>query len=98
MVLAAASYSPRGAGLVSPRHRQCVTASLISASGDQDHTTWPSAPGIARLATPPRPPHPALNTPDDAQRPSCERGMKGEKHEFPKNGSGIFSQGGLDRG
>jgi hypothetical protein len=54
MVLAAASYSPRGAGLVSPRHvpvsacrsrqgRHRQTGSLISASGDQDHTTWPSA-------------------------------------------------------
>jgi hypothetical protein len=28
--------------------------------------------------------------------PLIERGMKGEKHEFPKNGSGIFLRGGLE--
>ena len=42
-VLTAASYSPRGAGLVSPRPPGLLTRGLISASGDQDHTTWPSA-------------------------------------------------------
>jgi hypothetical protein len=51
----------------------------------------------ARLAPPTRPPHPALNTPDDAQRPSCERGMRGEKHGFLENGRGISLRAGLDR-
>src|SRR5689334_10602246 len=43
MVLAAASYSPWCAGLDSHHHRRNITASLIPASGNQDHTTWPSA-------------------------------------------------------
>ena len=43
MVLAAASYSPWCTGLDSHHHRRNITAGLISASGDQDHTTWPSA-------------------------------------------------------
>jgi hypothetical protein len=38
---------------------------LIPASGDRDHTTSPSAPGIARLATPTRPSHPAPNVRGD---------------------------------
>src|ERR1700761_4031487 len=44
MVLTAASCSPWSAGLDS-LHRRCVrhAQGLIPASGDQDHTTWPSA-------------------------------------------------------
>ena len=37
--------SPRGAGLDSPRHFANVPQSLTSASGGQDHTLSPSAPG-----------------------------------------------------
>jgi len=43
MVLTAASCSPRCTGLFSHRRLALVTPGLIPASGDRDHTTWPSA-------------------------------------------------------
>jgi hypothetical protein len=46
-------------GLDSRRHPASVSQSLISASGDQDHTLSPSAPIVARPAIPRRPPRPA---------------------------------------
>jgi hypothetical protein len=54
-------------------HRRLADLSstdLIPASGDQDHTTSPSASQGARLAHSKRPSHPALHVRDDAQRPS----------------------------
>src|SRR6185312_3928556 len=46
MVLTAAPRSPRGTGLDSPRHLRAWLADLIPASGDQDHTAWPSAKDV----------------------------------------------------
>ena len=43
MVLTAASCSPWSAGLDSLHRLRIITAGLVPASGDQDHTTWPSA-------------------------------------------------------
>jgi hypothetical protein len=42
MVLTAASCSPWSAGLDSLHRLEIITQDLIPASGDQDHTTWPS--------------------------------------------------------
>jgi hypothetical protein len=42
---------------------------LAPASGRQDHTTSPSATSAARLASPPRPPHPMPNVRDDRDTP-----------------------------
>jgi len=108
MVLTAASYSPRGAGLVSPRHRRFQacrvredrhrqTAGLISASGDQDHTTWPSA--FRSLVWRPHRVHriPPSTLLTMRSAPLIERGMQEQKHKFPKNGRGIFLHRGLDR-
>src|SRR6185437_13361798 len=44
VVLTAASRSPWSAGLVSLHPPGLMTRGLIPASGDRDHTTWPSAP------------------------------------------------------
>jgi len=69
MVLAAASYSPRGAGLVSPRHLPVITGKLdpsVGGSGPYDLAVRARA---ARLATQVRPPHPALHVRDDAYAP-----------------------------
>ncbi|MGC1554310.1 MAG: hypothetical protein WA806_16165, partial [Bradyrhizobium sp.] len=46
-----------------------ISANLTPASGRQDHTALPSARGVVRLATPPRPPHPAPNVRDDRDTP-----------------------------
>jgi hypothetical protein len=54
--------------------RSLLLKNLTPASGRQDHTTSPSAPGAARLAPPKRPPHPAPNVRDDGQRPSARGG------------------------
>jgi hypothetical protein len=51
----------------------------------------------ARLAAPTRPSHPAPNVRDDGARPSCGCGMRQDNHIFPKNGSGIFGRGGVER-
>jgi hypothetical protein len=46
-------------GLFCHRRSRNNPATLMPASGHQDHTPSPSATSVARLATPPRPPHPA---------------------------------------
>jgi len=83
-------------GLLAPVTGSFVTASLISASGDQDHTTWPSAlePLVWRPQHVHRIPHSTLLTMRSA--PLIERGMRGEKHGFPKNGRDIFLREGLE--
>src|SRR5690242_6776976 len=88
--LPAASYSPRGAGLVSPRRLLVIPASLISASGDQDHTTWPSA--LGSLVWQPQRVHriPLSTLLTMRSAPLIERGVAREKHRLPKNGSDIF--------
>jgi hypothetical protein len=59
MVLTVTSCSPRGPGSLAPvTSADYVRESLAPASGRQDHTTSPSATSVARLAPPPRPPHP----------------------------------------
>src|SRR5262245_22674142 len=65
-------------------------------AGRQDHTTWPSALGslVWRPQHVHRIPPSTLLTMRSA--PLIERGMRGEKHEFPKNGSTIFSRRGLE--
>src|SRR5580693_4875455 len=60
MVLTACFALSRVTGLsCHPRRRKLLSADLTPASGRQDHTTSPSAAGIARQARRPRPPHPA---------------------------------------
>jgi len=59
-----------------PSPAEVVSANLIPASGDQDHTTLPSA-GCAFVAAPPRPPHPAPRFVTIASRPSCETRRRG---------------------
>ena len=55
---------------LSCHHRpRSLPANLTPASGRQDHTTSPSATSVARLAPPPRPPHPAPNVRDDRDTP-----------------------------
>jgi len=48
-------------GLSCHHRRRIITASLISASRYQDHTTSPSARQRVRLSRNKRPPHPAAN-------------------------------------
>ena len=63
--------SPRRAGLVGRRHPQSL-ASLIPASGDQDHTASPSAPAspVVRNQRVHRIPQPTCR--DDRDTPLCE--------------------------
>ena len=64
-----------GTGLSCPRRLQDhYLASLISASGYQDHTTSPSATAPLVLRHHRRPSHPALHVRDDASAPPDERG------------------------
>ena len=60
-----------GTGLFCPRHFRGIVSheTLAPASGRQDHTTSPSATSAARLASPPRPSHPAPNVRDDRDTP-----------------------------
>ena len=53
----------------SPARCESIVAELTPASGRQDHTTSPSAAGVARLASLPRPSHPAPNVRDDRETP-----------------------------
>ena len=72
-------------------------ANLIPASGNQDHTAWPSASGalVSRTTRVHRTPLPTSVT--IAKRPSLiGSGMRGENHTLLKNGSTIFFAGGLD--
>jgi hypothetical protein len=71
MVLRFPSCSPRRPGLLSPSaaQRVSVVAVLISASGDQAHTTSPSAISTVRLSVDSRPSHPAPNVRDDRETP-----------------------------
>src|ERR1700754_1981000 len=57
MVLTAASCSPRSAGLDSLHRPGIITRDLIPASGDQDHTTWPSARMLSPARERAEPPH-----------------------------------------
>jgi hypothetical protein len=51
------------------RVMRSIIANLTPASGRQDHTALPSARSVVRLATLPRPPHPAPNVRDDRETP-----------------------------
>ena len=75
MVLTTYPRSPRSAGLDSLRRLEIITQDLISASGDQDHTTSPSAPAtlVLRSHCVHRIPLPTSVT--IAKRPSCGCGM-----------------------
>jgi hypothetical protein len=104
MVLRLIARSPRSAGLDSLRRPQARhLQGLIPASGDQDHTPSPSVKLLssARLK---RAQHPHVHrilfptSVTIASRPSDGDRMRGEKHVFLKNRSGIFLMGGLDRG
>ena len=88
---------PRGAGLVSPRHRRFRHRQLdlsVGRSGPYDLAVraW-----LARLATPTRPPHPALNTPDDAQRPSYRARDARRKTCISEKRKRYILREGLDR-
>jgi len=103
VVLTAASCSPWCAGLVSHHHplgvsdevRRRHSAGLISASGDRDHTTWPSAltalvsrgQSVHRI---PRPTFVTTRTPLRWERDAPTN------HILLKNGSTIFSRWGLN--
>jgi len=52
---------PGDRAFLPPSPARSSPANLTPASGRQDHTTSPSASGVARPAPPPRPPHPAPN-------------------------------------
>jgi hypothetical protein len=71
------------------RHRH--PASLIPASGNQDHTTSLVRIRAARLAAPTRPSHPASHVRGDwPNAPPGESRMRAYNHNFLKNGRRIF--------
>jgi hypothetical protein len=83
-------------GLVASVTRKKL-ASLISASGDQDHAASLVRADIARQAKPARPSHPIPTFVAIGQTPlQVEAGRAGSKHEFLKNGSSIFFDRRLD--
>jgi hypothetical protein len=59
VVLRLTSRSPRRPGFLATVISGSLPANLTPASGCQGHTTSPSAVSAVRLASPPRPPHPA---------------------------------------
>jgi len=65
----------------------------VGASGPHDFAVRRS---FARLATLPRPPHPAPNVRDDGQRPSLGRDGGSCRSDLPDGLSEIFLQMGLD--
>jgi hypothetical protein len=75
-VLAAASYSPRGAGLVSPRHVPIITGRLDLSVGRSGPYDLAVRARVARPATQTRPSHPALHVRDDAYAPPDEPGRR----------------------
>ena len=75
-------------------------ANLIPASGNQDHTISPSVPGVARLATPTRPSHPAPNVRGDCAYAPLQQGRtaRSKATDLPDAASGIFATGGVTGG
>jgi hypothetical protein len=84
-------------GLDSHRRQPVIAASLIPASGDQDHTTSPSATCRARLAQPVRPSHPGPRFLTIAIRPSRERNGASYRPIFISGKAKYFSWRGLTR-
>ena len=96
-VLTAASRSPWCAGLVSHHHqRGHRPADLISASGDQDHTTSPSAFAafVNCAESVHRIPH---NVRDDAYAPLCGRDARRRTTDLPDGASEYFCADGVMR-
>src|SRR5690348_4939793 len=94
MVLTAAPYSPRGAGLDSPRRKRIGSACLTPASGRQDHTAWPSASGtlVSRAISVHRIPLPTSVT--IAKRPSDrDRDAQTQPHSSEKRKKKVFREG-----
>jgi len=105
-VLTAASCSPWSTvwstGLDSLHRPGIITQDLIPASGDQDHTTWPSAGMLSSARERAEPPHVHRTPPpyvrDDRDTPLAlmEAGWVEDNHVFRKNGREIFFADGVD--
>jgi hypothetical protein len=92
--LAAYTCSPRCTGFLATVARRPSPANLIPASGDQDHTTSPSASRITRQLMPTRPPHPAPDTRDDREAPLLwARDAQTEPYISEKRKCNIFAPG-----
>src|SRR5580704_11297100 len=75
MVLRLIARSPRGPGSLAPVILEKLASQGLNASvGAPGPHAFAVRFSIARLATPPRPPHPAPNVRDDAYAPLIEAG------------------------
>src|SRR5262249_51345227 len=91
MVLRLIRALPGVPGLLATVALRTAPQDLIPGSGDQAHTISPSAGTHLVFARPRVHRIPPPTSVTIASRPSCGDGTRGYNHDFPKNGSGIFS-------